>query len=297
MTFVNNNIAAAAAAAPNAPLNVKLEYNGELRRFSTPGTSYKTLVDEVIAILGLEKDKELVLRYRDEEEDLILMSSDLELKSAVQSGRLLRLFAAAKGAPAAPVSQPKALPEPVYYPQVEQAPFVPVPVGAVPFVPPHPGFSAPPSPGFPAPPPAHQPGFPAPSPHEMWGGRRGGYGRRGGFGHPHPPHSGAEHGPYEGHHGPYGGRGHHGRGHGKWAKHEDAAWMANSEAMVTQIMSMGFDVKKEKVFKLLKKFDGNADEVTRLLVWKKEKRAWKQAKREAKQADKLADKMDVTKMQ
>jgi len=84
---------------------VKVSFNGDLRRFAFPkGPSFKALYEQVIAILGLEKATELVLKYADEEGDLITVSSDWELNSAIKPGQVLRLNASVKSS--APVAAP-----------------------------------------------------------------------------------------------------------------------------------------------------------------------------------------------
>jgi len=81
----------------NAELfTVKLSFNGEMRRFPFDGTSFTTLYEQIISLLGLEKTAELLIKYTDEQGDLITMSSDLELKSALVKGQLLRITATYK---------------------------------------------------------------------------------------------------------------------------------------------------------------------------------------------------------
>lgn len=70
---------------------VKLIFDGQMRRFPFQGKSFDSLREQVIALLGLENSADLVLKYTDEEGDHITISSDLELKSAVVPGQLLRL--------------------------------------------------------------------------------------------------------------------------------------------------------------------------------------------------------------
>jgi len=54
-------------------VSVKVEFYGELRRFSTLGASFSSLVQELIAVLDIERGSELLVTYRDEEGDLITM--------------------------------------------------------------------------------------------------------------------------------------------------------------------------------------------------------------------------------
>jgi len=192
------------------------------------------------------------------------MSTDMELRSAL-SGNLLRLQVSyAKGVPDVVMGngeEDKTGATPVLYSEVQQPPPVFYPQG---------GFFPPLPPGFPVPvapvegQPITTPTFVGP-----FGGRghyRGGRGGRGGFGYGH----------------------HHGHGHGYGAgagcgKYSDpnGPWSFYTN-QVDQILQMGFDVKREKVYKLLKKFDGDVDQVTKKLLWKREKQARREAKKEMK---------------
>jgi len=88
-------------------VSVKVSFNGEMRRFPFQGTSFAVLQEHIIELLGLEKTAEITLKYADEENDLITISSDLELKSAIMPGQLLRLEATPKRAAVQPfVAQP-----------------------------------------------------------------------------------------------------------------------------------------------------------------------------------------------
>jgi hypothetical protein len=94
-------------------VSVKVSFNGEMRRFPFQGTSFALLQEHIIELLGLEKTAEITLKYADEENDLITISSDLELKSAIVPGQLLRLEAIPKRAAVQSfVAQPVA-PQPV----------------------------------------------------------------------------------------------------------------------------------------------------------------------------------------
>jgi len=72
---------------------VKLSFDGQMRRFPFKGTSFAALYGQIIALLGLEQNADILLKYADEEGDLITISSDLELKSAFVAGQLLRVVA------------------------------------------------------------------------------------------------------------------------------------------------------------------------------------------------------------
>jgi len=179
---------------------VKLNYNGQMRRFPIAlGTSFKDLRAQVIALLALPHDVDVALKYSDEEGDLITISSDLELNSALVPGSLLRLTAIDKKptAPTGPASYPI-----LDAPMLDAAPTAPLlhgvadgtrSFGGVPH-----GHGAPPgfgpAPGFAGPVPC-APGFENMGPHGFGG-----------------PHRGGHHGPYRGGLGFRGGCGPHGRG-------------------------------------------------------------------------------------
>lgn len=77
-------------------VHCKVVCNGELRRFLFNGTEFRSLYQQVKLILNLDTSKEFVLKYTDEEGDLVTISSDDELACALQytqSPNLLRLTA------------------------------------------------------------------------------------------------------------------------------------------------------------------------------------------------------------
>lgn len=256
-------------------VSVKVEFYGELRRFSTLGASFSSLVQELIAVLDIERGSELLVTYRDDEGDLITMSTDLELKSALVNGGVLRLFVAYK--------EPQV--EAPLQARTQQAPLVDVNMvdaQKTPLVQPSAPSVLYPLLGQPALASQGPAGFPHP-----FLGPHGGPVAHGGC------HRG---GPWSFHHGSRG-WGHHGWGHGmhggsrgcckKYSKcGETPAWMQNHDALVAQIEQLGFDVNQEKISKLLRKFDGNVDEVASLLAWKKEKKERKCCKKEWKSAKK-----------
>lgn len=277
----------------NENISVKLEYYGELRRFSVPfGFSFKGLVDEIVRVIGIEKEKErdVTVKYRDEEGDLITMSSDLELKAAIAAGALLRLYVSLKRQPdamviddGAAVQQQKAFPPASPTVQERDASMevqLPAGVGLYPHVPPYPCAVQ----GAPI-----GPGPDGLSPFLQGG--RGGFGPRGGFN----PRGGW--GGHRGSHHDHHGHGHHGHGHhygrpyGRggfgyqpWRTERTAedGPEPNYETLADQVMAMGWDIRREKVLKMLRKFDANIQLVTDRLAWKMErkqrkveKKAWK----------------------
>jgi len=253
----------------NKLVSVKLDFFGELRRFSTLGTSFRTLVDEITSVLNLGKDKQIVIKYRDEEGDLITMSTDMELRSALSgSGSLLRLQVSypkgdvVMGNADEEKKEERSVPA-FLYPEVQQPPPAFYPQGA--FFPQQPGFVPPVQPVDAEGQPITTPFF---GPFGGRGGRGGrGFGGRGGrgFGWGGPG--------YHGH-----GRGHHHHQSCQWDG--SAPWMASGDGLVDQILQMGFDVKREKVYRMLKKYDGDVERVTKKLLWKKEKKDRRDAKKE-----------------
>lgn len=113
--------------------SVKVSFNEEMRRFTCQGSSFRNLYDQIVGLLGIEKNVELVVRYTDEDGDLITMASDMELKAAVAPGKLLRLIVTRKNdaasvtpvktvAPApAPTLTPVPVPAPVSSPVAPEA--------------------------------------------------------------------------------------------------------------------------------------------------------------------------------
>lgn len=78
---------------------VKLNYGGQLRRFPIPkGISFNELRGQVIQLLELHKDTNVILKYSDDEGDLITIASDLELNSALVPEKILRLTVIDKNA-------------------------------------------------------------------------------------------------------------------------------------------------------------------------------------------------------
>jgi len=255
-------------------VSVKVEFYGELRRFFLSAVSFALLRQEVASVLGLDPHKELSIKYRDEEGDLITLSSDLELKSAVSPGGILRLFVVSKDASSAvplvdvnmvdvslgkaqePLIQPT--PPQYLYPPLEQPqPYVQPPQQPVTDGTNQPFFG---------------PGWCGPN-----RGFRGGFH---GFPGPQPPFH-----PGFGHHGGpgfgyRGGWGHHGCGRGRYARNGDCAEnIENLDALVAQIEQLGFDVKREKIIKLIKKHHGVVEEVANKLAAKKERHDYKIAKK------------------
>jgi len=66
----------------NQNVHCKVSCNGELRRFLFTGTEFSSLSDQIRKILNLT-DKEFVLKYKDDEGDMITLSTSNELAFAV----------------------------------------------------------------------------------------------------------------------------------------------------------------------------------------------------------------------
>jgi hypothetical protein len=62
-------------------IHCKVNFNGELRRFHFTGTEFTSLYEHVKSLMGLEK--EFVLKYKDEEGDMITVSTTEELAFAI----------------------------------------------------------------------------------------------------------------------------------------------------------------------------------------------------------------------
>jgi len=65
-------------------IHCKVSCNEELRRFLFTGTEFSSLLDQIKVVLGLN-DKEFVLKYKDDEGDMITLSSTEELNFAITS--------------------------------------------------------------------------------------------------------------------------------------------------------------------------------------------------------------------
>jgi len=78
---------------------IKVSFKDELRRFPFEGSSFEKLSSQLVCLLGLNSLQGFSIKYRDEEGDMITMTSDLELREALKvSNRLLRISISQKGA-------------------------------------------------------------------------------------------------------------------------------------------------------------------------------------------------------
>jgi len=279
---------------------VKLSFDGQLRRFPIDGTSFVALYDQVLSLLGLEKNSELVLKYTDDQGDLITMSSDMELKSALVKGQILRVVATLKGkdvdVPVVPADlgeeakagwggclgdkkERKLYKKMWKHGGLHHGSFGP---HRGPFGPPH---------G------PHHGAFGGPfgfGPHRgPFGGPFGHHGHhaRGPFGHPHGPHA----------HGPHG-RGPFGHPHGPekflgcakekgmWKK-EKGCKKAEKFALYAPLVDAVLanehlqHVKRHKVFRKLRKFDGDKEKVIAVLTEKVFRKADKLGAQVAKEGE------------
>jgi hypothetical protein len=181
-------------------IHCKLTFNSQIRRFVFSGTEFADLRGQISSLISLPPDG-FVLKYVDNESDLITLSTNEELTLALElSDKVLRLIAE-------PVSaQTSATPSTEF-----ENPWAHFRGGwgHHGHAPGHGGFRS-----------GHRGGWGGPHGHPGhrggWGGHHGHhYGRHGG------PHGqeGSPGGPQEGH-GPYGGGPHGGRG-GKWGNHAE----------------------------------------------------------------------------
>jgi len=65
-------------------IHCKVSCNDQIRRFLYTGTEFSSLRDQIKVVLGLN-DKEFVLKYKDDEGDMITLSSNEELHFAIAS--------------------------------------------------------------------------------------------------------------------------------------------------------------------------------------------------------------------
>jgi len=249
-----------------ANYSVKLVFNGEVRRFPHEGTTFMDLYARLLDFLALEKDVQLLVRYKDDEGDLITMSSDLELKEALRiSNGLLHLDVYKKinnDAPKDPnvneqVSQTLAK-EPSLNIDLKESPRAFEEVKRMW---------------------KHQrcqmwkqlKEKKRTMPKEEWkqlknqmkAQRKAGFAQfrchKKAFKHGHHP------GGHLGHH--QGGfrHGHHPGGNQHWAKH----WNPEYEVLADTIAEMGFNTKKKCILRMLNKHGGDVEKVTNILVNKR----------------------------
>jgi len=101
-------------------ITIKASLNNELRRFRLArDANFNMLYEELLKAFGVPSHDNLNIKYKDEEEDLITMSSDNELQEAIQisSSGVLRLELERKVAPQQTQPQPA---QPVLQQQPQQ---------------------------------------------------------------------------------------------------------------------------------------------------------------------------------
>lgn len=85
-------------SAKDTIYNVKVACNGELRRFALADFNFETLSAQVAQVFGVPRAEGLTFQYVDDEGDKITMSSDIELKAALELFQgVLRLELILKG--------------------------------------------------------------------------------------------------------------------------------------------------------------------------------------------------------
>jgi len=72
---------------------IKVSFGEEIRRMAFAGKSFNNLATELKKLFGLKEDCHLIVKYTDDDQDLITMSSDEELQNAISfaSKGILRL--------------------------------------------------------------------------------------------------------------------------------------------------------------------------------------------------------------
>jgi hypothetical protein len=77
----------------SAPIHCKIQNGDEYRRFLLTSSQYTVLLKQIKTIFNYDADQVLVIRYKDDEGDLVTLSSDEELLFALEifSGSVLRL--------------------------------------------------------------------------------------------------------------------------------------------------------------------------------------------------------------
>lgn len=106
-----------------ATVTIKASLNNELRRFRlSRDANFNALYEELLKAFGVPSHDKLNIKYKDEEEDLITMSSDNELQEAIQvsSSGVLRLELERKASipqQVQPSPQPSQPPQQQFIPQ------------------------------------------------------------------------------------------------------------------------------------------------------------------------------------
>jgi hypothetical protein len=74
-------------------IHIKVKCGEDFRRFLLLNSQYSELANQIRALFGIDQSEKLVIKYTDEEGDMVTVSSDEELKlaAAIFSGKLLKL--------------------------------------------------------------------------------------------------------------------------------------------------------------------------------------------------------------
>jgi len=80
-------------SAGSSAIIVKVSYNGEIRKISFEGKTFAALYETISVLVG---EPAIAVKYTDEEGDLITLSSDLELKAALNGRAQLNLYIESK---------------------------------------------------------------------------------------------------------------------------------------------------------------------------------------------------------
>lgn len=96
--IVMNNNTNEATATPTPSVAVKVIKGDEMRRFNFEGKSFQEIKNTIAEIFGMV-DTEFTLQYEDDEKDRVTLSSDAELKEAIQLHKyVLRFYVVTKPA-------------------------------------------------------------------------------------------------------------------------------------------------------------------------------------------------------
>jgi len=85
-------------------IHIKAHYNGNIRRFQSQ-SEWSVLLKHLQELFQIDASLPVKVQYRDDENDLCTITTQMELESAAPSGSLLRLFLSVPVAPACPVTQ------------------------------------------------------------------------------------------------------------------------------------------------------------------------------------------------
>lgn len=68
----------------NKGIEIKASFNNQFRRFELPKISFNLLVNTLMYLFEFSSSDEFLINYKDEDEDLVCISSDMELQYAIR---------------------------------------------------------------------------------------------------------------------------------------------------------------------------------------------------------------------